>query len=153
MTTTKLATYWERHARVGAAFYCLTDTAPEWIKDAVREAHGDESPDDWVHEQCYDVCIAIDNGAIGGPDDAAEWADSNGDVYTAALLRWAAGDLNRLSYCDEAASEGLITEKATMEERLRIGQFVQLERIARAIAAAVAEAVEQAWDASQAPAD
>ena len=42
----------------GDLFHCLKDDRPEWVQDAVREAHGDRMPDDWTYAQC-DMAAAL----------------------------------------------------------------------------------------------
>lgn len=145
-TTPKLATFWERRIRNnGETFFCLTYAAPKWLGDAVREAHGGELPDDWIHEQCFAVCNAISEGSLASTDDVQGWADCNVDPYVADLLKWVGGGRIRLGLCDEACREGRVSEGASMEDRLRIGQYVQLERIASTIV--------QAWEDAKVTAD
>lgn len=85
----------------GSTFVTLEDNAPEWLRDAVREAHDGEMPNDWR----FETCRAIWQGLAETPDvDHSELADSLVDIYTADLLAWMAGDISRTAYVDETTA-------------------------------------------------
>lgn len=67
----------------------LTDNAPEWLRDAVYDAHGDMLPNDWVFDICMDAVSSYDSGDLT-EESVFSWADSRVDVYTKELFQWAA---------------------------------------------------------------
>ena len=94
----------------GETFYALADDAPEWLRDAVHDAHGSLMPDDWTYAVCAHVVDAIVDG------EADEWelgravryelADSLSDIYTADLLAWLSNDLGNVGRVDDALENG-----------------------------------------------
>ncbi len=117
----------------------LRDGAPEWITDAVRDAHAGMFPDDRIYTLCRD---AFDFIADGG-DDASDFADGAVDVYTSDRVRWLASHLGRVSLCDEAASDFAIGDGgAGIIDRIGWGQFLEASRVY----ATVWEACERADD-------
>lgn len=117
----------------GTEFVSLRDDRPEWLHDAVHEAHGDEFPDDWVYATCSRVAFDIDDGM----DDAHEIADSQTDVYNVSRVAWLAGNWQRASWVDQAREEGILIEGADLFEQLGIGQYMQIRHIAQTLLDAV----------------
>jgi hypothetical protein len=74
----------------GESFTTLRDDRPEWLQDAVREAHAGDFPNDWIYSECRAACEAIDAGDLSDDDNLHEHADSRVDVYTRHLYQWAA---------------------------------------------------------------
>ena len=147
----KLADYFkrnDRYARIDSpeperTFYTLTDDAPEWLTDAVREAHDDEGPNDWRFETCYRIALAIDEteepaDGLDVGDFANTTADSLTDVYTSDLLTWLAGHLGRVSDVDDASDD----PKDGIVEVIRYGQYNVIERMTTILAAAYVENVQ-----------
>ncbi len=140
MTETNIASYFERkHRDNGEAYYTLKDDRPDWLHDAVREAHDDEFPNDWRFDQCDSIARAIDDGS----DDASEIANSLVDVHTIDLLRWVSGDLNRVGIVDEAVEMFGYEAADGLESTIRFGQFICLERMAQTLIDAVNENTEE----------
>lgn len=99
-----------RKVRPGSheSFVCLADDAPEWALEMVREAHGDEFPDDWRYETCADiVSFIVEAGEFATDLSDAGWeiAERLVPVYTSDRLAWLASNLNRVSLVDEFAEE------------------------------------------------
>lgn len=98
-TNGKLANYFEH--KLGARpvdsptgcrrFVTLRENAPQWVLDAVREAHMGSLPLDWIFAECLAVAERIDEGDF---DEDGDWihehADNRVDIYTAARFHWAA---------------------------------------------------------------
>lgn len=118
----------------GSAFYTLSDDRPEWLYDAVQEAHDGELPNDWRYDTAHSIVNLIDIG-LSVPGEASEIADSLTDVYNYDLLEWVSGHLGRMEYVDEAISEGA----DTLTEALMRGQFTAIERMASILLEAIAE--------------
>ncbi len=126
----------------------LKDGAPEWLKDAVHEAHGDLLPDDWrysmAREAFQTIAEAVDTDGIESIEN--EFAD-NTDVYTADLLKWLASNLTRIGYCDEANNEYGFQKDTTTEEIIRRGQAGERLEVFGAIRRAIeAEQAEREAD-------
>lgn len=119
------------------AFYTIKDNAPEWIKGAVREAHGDDLPNDYAWRVCGEAFQAIVDGI-----NRDEFADDV-DVLTHELLEWAGSLLSRLGYCEQAREAGLVNEDATIDERLMAGQYIERGEIFDAILEALTEQADE----------
>jgi hypothetical protein len=74
----------------GETFFTLTDEAPRWLLEAVRDAHQGTIPNDWIWAECAAACEAIDSWGPKFEDDIVNYADSRVDVYTKELYQWAA---------------------------------------------------------------
>jgi hypothetical protein len=108
----------------GEVFWSLTDDRPEWLVEAVRDAHDGELPNDWRYEHCWHIACMVDRGE----SDPFVIADALVDVATSDLLSWAAEYPGRLGYCDEASEGQGIA--GGVEFLLRAGQLLCLERMA-----------------------
>lgn len=104
-----LTDYFQRKMRGEWPFYTKTDDMPDWLYEAIHEAHDDEGPNDWRWNVCYDLCERIEE-AVGDDaptdsllDDSYEWADSMADIYTSDLLAWLT--VGRTGDCDETMEE------------------------------------------------
>lgn len=53
------ASFVEDTRRDGSKFIRLRDGHPEWMRDAVREAHGDAAPNDRHYAACRDVALHL----------------------------------------------------------------------------------------------
>lgn len=121
----------------GEEFTRLKEGSPKWMKEAIHAAHvalDGRFPDDWTYETIR--CLAsdledrkIDEGSDVDSDMIHEIADSQVDVYTAALAQWYADHSGNRSLCEEAVSDGLASESASIEDRIKVGQFMAIERI------------------------
>lgn len=94
----------------GSKFVRLEDGAAEWMRDAVREAHGGMLPDDTRYSMIRRTVDAIAEhlayDSDADLDDArAELIDDLIPVYTSDRLAWLASHLDRLAYCDDAAAD------------------------------------------------
>lgn len=90
--STTYTKFFERKARDnGEVYYTLTDDAPEWLRDAVYEAHDGEMPNDWRFETCYAILACFEDGST----DPGDVADSLTDVYNHDLARWLSDDVTR----------------------------------------------------------
>lgn len=87
-------------------FHALKDNAPQWVADAVRAAHGDRLPCDWIYKQCDAIASDI-RQAILRDDICPEDLDirPEADIYTATLTAWLADDIRNLDYCNQWADE------------------------------------------------
>lgn len=86
----------------GDQFTKLTDNAPGWLKDAIKEAHGDIFPDDYIYEWCHEAFNAYQD-YDGGLDAAI--SDIEPEPYYNALAAWFSSHLDRGALVDQALSE------------------------------------------------
>ena len=154
MTTTKqaeiaqqFADAWTTDARNdGATFYKLRDGSPQWMTDAIHEAHGDIMPLDWIYEHCSRVVDMMTEYEPEDWDDSvSEWADGLVDVYNADRARWLALHLEFAGFVDEAVEEFGHSDQGVMGD-IGMGQFKLLEQIAYAMLSAVNEQAEATGD-------
>jgi hypothetical protein len=148
MKPQNLASYFRRITRdSGDVAYTLVDGAPEWLMEAVRDAHAGSMPCDWIWDTCHSVACAIDDGSFSDDDSLDEFADSNVDVYTKALYQWSA-DLctsDLFSNAEEEAGE-LLGDESDLEKRMSVIQFCAIRFIAQVILQAVEAANEESSD-------
>jgi len=133
-----MSKYFERKTRDdGTKFWTVRDDAPEWVTDAVREAHcsGADLPNDWIYEECADAFEAIECGDIADDDSIHEYADGRVDVYTRNLANW---------YAEFCLSDTLAQAESEVEDcggygdadvnkRIAMAQYFAIARIARVI--------------------
>lgn len=93
----------------GSSFIRLRDGSPEWMSNAVMEAHGGILPDDWRYATTAAaaewIAETLDNDPSADIEDGAEFADSAVPIYTADLTAWLGSHCSRPGYVDEAAEE------------------------------------------------
>lgn len=131
--------YFETRERTnGERFVCLTDDAPIWLSDAVREAHDGELPNDWRYRICAAIC---DELRSDGDNDLHELADSLVDGCHYDLMTWASESLNRISDVGEACSEYGVADDAGIIDRLSLGQYATIRKMAETLDAAYYEAM------------
>ena len=92
----------------GEAFTSIKDDAPEWVSDAVREAHyiGDDLrfPDDWIYRQCENFADAIYIQVTQCGCDHNEVLNElncEADANTFDLLQWFSSDIRNVELFDE----------------------------------------------------
>lgn len=120
------------------AVWSLKDNAPEWMTDAMHDAHTDgRLPDDWIYENARHIVEDIAGCESADDVDTCEIADSYVDIYTASLTQWLASNLRNVEACDEAVSEGLCGEDADLVRRMSVGQYILLDRACAALCSAI----------------
>lgn len=125
----------------GEAFVKLADDAPEWVLDAVREAHDGEFPDDWRYEMCERIFDGWHDGDWNPDDDDSmyEFADAAVDIYNMARLQWLAGHLERAAYCDEAVAEYGWESIGDTYGLIGVGQLFCIRQMVDTIARAIVD--------------
>ena len=88
--------------------------------DMIRACHDDEFPNDWRYETIVTVLFDLKNNNEPGGDCGVS-------DYTGDLIEWLTPA--RMAYIDELQNEELIRPNATMDERIRIGQYHATEQI------------------------
>lgn len=139
----KLARFFESATRdSGATYVRMVDDAPEWLTDAVRAAHLGDLPNDWIYEQCRDVCDAIDEGSISDSDSVSVWADGRADIYTHDLYAFAKDMFHTYTFSngEELARDvGGDNDRGSISEQIGRVQYFAIETIAQAILSAFEE--------------
>jgi hypothetical protein len=118
----------------GEMFDALKDGAPDWMGDAIRDAHGDMMPDDWKYAAARSIVDSLASGA-DPDDDMLEALDGLVDVYTGRLTAWLASNTTRVGYCDERAREFGPFDSVTAW--LQAGQLCELDEIGAALVQAI----------------
>jgi hypothetical protein len=131
----KIGDFFQKSTRDdGSTYVTLTDNRPDWLYDAVYEAHQSDLPNDWIYSECWAAACAIDDGALSDDDDLHEHADSQVDIYTNAVFRWQADMClsSTYSYAEERANE-LGTDTSDMVKAVQTIQYCAIETIASTI--------------------
>ncbi len=134
----------------GETFTKLSDDAPEWLKDAVQEAHHGTFPNDWIYQECRAAYEAYheDYGphASHWSDYETEYADGRVDPYTRDLMQWAA-DMCLTDLYSEAEEEakdlGSDPVSGDISERIAVFQFCAIRLVASVIFQACEENEEE----------
>jgi hypothetical protein len=138
-----IADYFATHTRPNREPYVtLRDGSPEWLQDAVRDAHRGTLPNDWIYAECLAAVEAFDEGTIADDsgDGMHEHADSRVDVYTKELYQWAAAVCLTDTWAEaeaEARETGMPEET---ERRIACIQYHAIRYIAEVMRNACADA-------------
>lgn len=117
----------------GDVFYKLTDNAPEWLSDAIRDAHAGMMPDDYTYEWAYDAACAYDD-LDGDMDNAI--SDLEAEPYYKALAAWFSSHIERGRLVDEALQE---LRPDSVYDVISIAQIREKERVYQVIFEAIQE--------------
>lgn len=118
-------------------FYSLKRGSPQWMTDAIREAHSGIFPNDWIYHSCKNIAGSMsDTDPSDWDDRVSEWADGEVDVYNADRTRWLASHLDFGSEVDDAVEELGHSDQGIFGD-IGIGQYCVLQRIAYALIQAV----------------
>jgi hypothetical protein len=122
----------------GDRFVKTKDDCPEWLKDAIQEAHQGDLPNDWIYSVCDAACCAIDDDELTDEDSLHEWADGQVDIYTKDLATWYADMCNSSTFSNaEGEAEDAGCESSDIDERLKVIQYYAISSIGRTILDAV----------------
>lgn len=138
MKTIKLGSFFVTRKRDnGETFVALTDDRPEWLLDAVHEAHGSDLPNDWIYRECEATCDAIDEGWLTDEDNVHEFANGRVDIYTRDLYQWAADMCLSDTYASAESEAGdILGDESDTIKRLSAIQYCAIQAIARAMLSA-----------------
>jgi hypothetical protein len=114
-------------------YYKLRESSPEWMRDAIREAHDGMLPDDWKYEHVMHIAGRIadmeDETADSIRDNEHETCDSLVDVYNSNLLAWVGSNLTRAAFVDDAITEMGWPKDGGLFTALQWGQYEELRGI------------------------
>jgi hypothetical protein len=126
----------------GENFYCLKDGTPDWIKEAVHQAHGDLFPNDWIYAQCKAIAQDMtEYEPEDWMDSVSDWADSNVDIYNSDRAAWLGSHLHFGEAVDEAVEELGHSDQGIYGD-IAQGQYKVLEQIAYVLIQAVEDQAE-----------
>tara|TARA_Y100000310_G_C20066925_1_gene527564 strand:+ start:51 stop:521 length:471 start_codon:yes stop_codon:yes gene_type:complete len=131
-----------RERQSGGTFHALKDSAPEWVREAVRRAHGERLPCDWIYQQCDLFASDIRQAIVHGYSEPLELWDNiiiEADVYTASLTAWLADHLDNLEYVREWIADFGGSDPVAM---ISGGQYLAKQTIAHTIIAAYLHELE-----------
>jgi hypothetical protein len=148
--TTAFARHFVTHTR-GAAditYVTLTEGAPDWLKEAVREAHQGTLPSDWIYAECQAATIAFDEGTLDDSEDddcVHEHTDSRIDTATKDLYQWAADFCLTDTFAaaeEEATDMGMLEEKETVKRIMSV-QYAAIRHVTDVMRQACIKAVKE----------
>jgi hypothetical protein len=131
-------------------FITLADDAPPWLKEAVREAHQDTLPSDWIYAECQAATLAFDEGSLDDSEDddcVHEHTDSRIDTATKDLYQWAADFCLTDTFAaaeEEATDMGMLEEKETVKRIMSV-QYAAIRYIADTMRQACIAAVKEGY--------
>lgn len=117
----------------------LIDDAPQWLKDAVRDAHQGDMPNDWIYAECAAAFDAIEEGL--DEDNLHSHVDSQVDIYTKNLFQWAADMCLTSTYSEAEASMIEMCAPTDTLDRIRGTQYAAILYID--------ECMLRAWEANK----
>lgn len=103
-------------------FYCLKDGTPSWMKEVCQDAHGDMGPDDWRYKFIVESVNALSE--YDGEDVSEALYDMEASIYTHELTGWLHSRVDRISWMDEASSEGKFD---TITDHLMRAQWMEID--------------------------
>lgn len=146
-----------------------------WYRERMTQAKRNDDREFWKfkdlpkHEQdhCRKLAFAVHSGGDRLPDDhryaflyealsAIEDADDLDDVtieadtYTRELTEWLGSGNDRSGYCDEAQREGMISEDASMVDRMSMGQYMEKREVLGEVLAHLNHEAEEDEDEEEA---
>jgi hypothetical protein len=140
---TDIASNFERKERAqGESYITLKDDHPEWLKDAVHEAHHDTLPNDWIYEECHAAVEAFDTGCLLDEDAVHQYVDGRVDTYTRDLYQWAADFCLTDTWAEAEADAKEMGLPEETEKRIACIQYAAIRHIAETMRAACEGAVK-----------
>ncbi len=154
----KLARSMERRTRNdGHEFYCLKDSAPQWMTDVIQTVHRDTLPDDTIYDFIYRAANALAETDLDVYDDTDLQVvidDIQPDIYTSDLTAWLHANLDHLIFADEALRELFAyRDTPTLFEVLQTAQQSHIQDVGATLLDTLRQLVEQGFDPDVLPAN
>lgn len=109
----------------------LKDDAPELLRDAIKNAHGDKLPNDFIYSTFADLLIKIAEYDCKTIDDLennrSEIVDGYVDIYTHYLTKWLSSDNDNVYYLGEAVR--LTSECDDGFKLLAMAQYLAIDEV------------------------
>jgi hypothetical protein len=116
----------------GSIRIILKDDAPQELQDAIKSAHGDKMPNDFIYSTFADLLLKISEYGVDTVDDlqgyAHEIVDGYVDIYTHEQLQWLASDIDNLEYLARAAQDGWSVDDGTWQLLAR-AQYYAIDEV------------------------
>lgn len=114
----------------GSSYTFLKDDAPAKLSVAVRKAHGDKLPDDFVYGTFADLLQRLSEYTIDSTDDIENYrheiVDNYVDIYTHDLTKWLASDIGNVYYITQAIEEYGVTDGFQV---LATAQYIAIDEV------------------------
>ena len=106
----------------------LADNAPDWLYDAIREAHNGKLPNDVSYEMIKVAMLLVQDN----PNDEAldEAVFNSAPVYTSQLVRYLSSHLDRFHAVDEELRDGSAN---TLTEAITLAYVREMEYIVQCL--------------------
>ena len=150
LALSQLLSSFERSSHAsGSEFWELSSGSPQWMTDAVREAHDEELPNDSRYELIRDCLQALSDDGVESQEEALEASlELSRDlvpVSTGELLQWFSEMPRRLGDCDEVLYQGRVSE-LTSYEILSKGFRLAAEEVISSLADSLEDASDSLFD-------
>lgn len=119
----------------GTTRVVLKDDAPQELRDAVHEAHGDKLPNDFIYSTFAGLLCRISEYDAETVDELRdngydhEIIDGYVDIYTHDLLQWLASDIDNLEYMSRVMAERVYVEEDGAWQVLATMQYYAIEDV------------------------
>lgn len=150
LALSRLLSSLERSSRDdGSKYWSLSSSSPDWVIDAIREAHDGELPNDSRYELIRDCLQALSDDGVESLEEALDASlDLSRDLvptHTSELLRWFSDMPRRLGDCDEALNQGRVLE-LTSYEILSEGFRLAAEEVISSLADSLEDASDSVFN-------
>lgn len=150
LALSQLLSSFERSSRAsGSEFLKLSSGSPQWMTDAIREAHDGELPNDSRYELIRDCIQALSDDGVESQEEALEASlELSRDLvptFTGELLQWFSVMPCRLGDCDEALDQGRVLELNSYEI-LSEGFRLAAEEVISSLADSLEDASDSLFD-------
>ena len=150
LALSRLLSSLERSSRDdGSKYWSLSSSSPDWVIDAIREAHDGELPNDSRYELIRDCLQALSDEGVESQEEALERAHEISldllPCHTGELLSWFAEIPQRLGDCDEALACERVSELSAFE-LLSKGFRMAAEGVISSLADSLEDAADSLFD-------
>lgn len=136
----------------GTRFYRLREGSPQWMADAVRDAHDGALPYDWRYEACFRVVDKMREYDVEALDDSLhEIADTLVDDWMSDLALWLGAHPAHAEAVNEAMTSWCVEETMDIAGRISLGQMWLLRLIACRLWAAIKDQAAELRKRGQPP--
>lgn len=133
----------------GSSFIKTAPDSPDWIRDAIREAHDGEPPNDTRYALIQDCAQAIADRDFSDREEAEETVfEIARDItpgQSSSLLLWFSANTSRLHDCDEASANGR-EELVSVFDALDVGYVYAAELTLRSLIESIEDAKESIFN-------
>lgn len=144
-----LSSFKESTRSDGSKHLILSAGSPDWMTEAVREAHDEELPNDSRYQLIRDCLQALSDDGVESLEEALEASyELSKDlvpVFTGELLQWFSQMPRRLGDCDEALNRERVSE-LTSYEILSQGFRLAAEEVISSLADSLEDAADSLLD-------